>query len=646
MRRSTAAVLAIFAALVLALITGCSGCGRSTAVATLTLAAGAIERDTKSALGKWGPAALHTEFFVGDGVRSGKSSRAVLTLSDSSRLNLDQNTVIRFRDRPSGSKKEHIDLEMGDATLEVGGEPLSLETDVGLAVINAGSRISLKRTEAGVRYEVSVGMARFETAGGATEVGAGQGVSIGIGSATIERYDVGREAVPAPSAAPPAPSHPDAGPPSAPTGGAVAAQIVGNGASVRAPGATAFAHLPAGAGTFAAGTTVRLAAGTSADVDRGGEHATLRGSGDFVVAEAGKSFIQAQGGAMSFSGAAREVTVTVPGGSMTVKIGASADVKVKTDATQIAVTAGSVEVRSAAGTEELLAGEQGTIGAKGTTEVVGRGPGYVDFTTSAGASFAVHDPSPPTAIGFSTGGACPEGAIVELDKGRVRSRGQGVVSILIPAGAHRYDVHCVSGGGIRSEVAAGGSVSILHDGGTARIPRTAPSTLVDTDGRNYTVLYQNILPKISVRWPNAPQASAYSLTHVAPGGKTETQGTSSASYAFVSGALREGIHKLTFDAGGSARSKTTTLDIRFDNAAPTATLTSPSNGGFAPGGSVLVSGIALDGWKISASGKALPLDDQLRFSGEVTAPAGERALAVLFENPHRGVHYYLRRAGH
>jgi hypothetical protein len=59
----------------------------------------------------------------------------------------------------------------------------------------------------------------------------------------------------------------------------------------------------------------------------------------------------------------------------------------------------------------------------------------------------------------------------------------------------------------------------------------------------------------------------------------------------------------------------------------------------------MVSGLALDGWKISAGGKALPLDDQLRFAGEVTAPAGERALAVQFENPHRGVHYYLRRAG-
>jgi ferric-dicitrate binding protein FerR (iron transport regulator) len=643
MRPGAAAMIAILATLALVLTAGCSGCRRSTSVATLVEATGAIERDTKAALGKWGPAALHAEFFVGDGVRSGKSSRAVLMLSDTSRLNLDQDTVIRFRDRPSGSKKEHIDLEMGDATLEVGGEPLSLETDVGVAVINAGSRILLRKTGDGVRYEVSVGLARFESTSGQTEIRAGQGVSIGIGSATIERYNVVKNAPSTSAPVPPAPA-PDAGAMARTPSGTVSTRVVGGSASVRAPGATAFSQLAAGDGRVAAGSTMRLPAGVSADVDQGGQHATLRGSGEFIVAETGKSFIQAAGGAISFSGTAKEVTVTVPGGSMIVRTGASADVHVKADATQVAVTAGAVEVRSATGTDELLAGEQGTIGAKGTTEVVGRGPGYVDFLTSAGASFAVHDPSPPTAIGFSTAAVCPEGAVVELDRGRARSRGQGTVGVLVSPGAHRYDVHCVDASGVRKDVATGGTISVIHDGGTARIPRTAPSTLVDTDGRNYTVLYQNILPKISVRWPNAPQASGYTLAHASPGGKSETLSSASPSYSFASGALREGAHRLTFEGGGG-HSKATTVDIRFDNAAPTATLTSPGNGGFAPGATVMVSGAALDGWKISAGGKVLPLDDQLRFAGEVTAPVNERALAVLFENPHRGVHYYLRRAG-
>ena len=95
---------------------------------------------------------------------------------------------------------------------------------------------------------------------------------------------------------------------------------------------------------------------------------------------------------------------------------------------------------------------------------------------------------------------------------------------------------------------------------------------------------------------------------------------------------------------GAARTKDTRVEIKFDNAAPTATLTSPANGSFAPGAAVTVSGAALEGWKISVGGKDLPLDDQLRFSGAATAPSGQRALAIEFVHPHRGLHYYLRRA--
>jgi hypothetical protein len=154
------------------------------------------------------------------------------------------------------------------------------------------------------------------------------------------------------------------------------------------------------------------------------------------------------------------------------------------------------------------------------------------------------------------------------------------------------------------------------------------------------------LPRISVRWPNPPAASSYTLQVASSGGKSESHSSSAASYSFASGALREGVHRLTFDAGAAGHSKTTTLELRFDNAAPTATLTSPGNG-FAPGSTVTVAGVALDGWTISAGGKELPLDAQLRFSGEVTAPSGEHALAVQFVHPRRGLHYYLRRAaGH
>lgn len=636
---------ALVIALLLALlfVSGCSRCSSAHALAVLAEEHGTIERDTASTVGQWTAAKVKAEFFVGDGVRSGKTSRAVLELSDDSRLALEESTIVRFLERPSGSGTERIDLQMGEATLEVGKEPLSLETDVGLAVIDPGTRLSLRKDGKGIRYEVSVGLARFEDKNGEkTAVGPGQGVIVATSAARVERIETKPEAAPSPSAAP-SPAA-EVSPPQVVTGD-VAAKVTGGGASVRSPGAATFAPVAPGESTIAAGSTLKLAGGTTMDVHRGGEHATLRGAGEFVVAESGRSFIQTRGGGIAFASVSQDIQVAVPGGTIVVKTGSSADVRVDAEAAKVAVATGTAELRGPTGTEQLSAGEEGTLGAQGKAAVAGRGPGYVDFV-AAGGSFAVHDPKPPTAIGFSTGSTCPEGAIVDVGgKGKLRSRGTGVVSVLVPTGAHKYQVFCVTGSSVSNSAAASGTVSVLRDAGTARIPRTAATTLVDTDGRNYTVLYQNILPRISVRWPNPPAGGPYTLTVASPGGKTESHSSGAASWSFASGALREGTHRLTF-ATASARSKTTTLELRFDNAAPTATLTSPPDG-FAPGSTVTVAGAALEGWTISAGGKELPLDGQQRFSGAVTAPSGERALAVQFVNPRRGVHYYLRRAaGH
>jgi hypothetical protein len=118
--------------------------------------------------------------------------------------------------------------------------------------------------------------------------------------------------------------------------------------------------------------------------------------------------------------------------------------------------------------------------------------------------------------------------------------------------------------------------------------------------------------------------------------------TAAPSYSFTAGALGEGDHHFVFEGAG-IRSKSTSVGIRFDNAAPTASISSPADGGFAPGSRVVVSGTALPGWVVSAGGASLDQDAQNRFSGEVTAPA-DFALAIRFAQPKRGVHYYLRRS--
>lgn len=624
-------------------VTACSGCRRSDALAELAEASGTIERDHSRKVGAWEPATIHAQFYVGDGVKSGKKSRAVLDLSDKSELVLEQGTQIRFLDSPPGSGEHRFDLEMGQATVQSGDQPFKLRTSVGVAMIDPGSRVVLEKGDKGMHYEVSVGAARFESSGGTTDVHAGEGIAIGIGAAQVVRDEVKKPEEPHPTAPPDAGALP---PPEAPRGD-VQANVKGAGATVKAPGQAAFVKLKPGATEVQAGSALRLANGTSVEVAQGDRRATLKGAGEFIVGETGKPFVVAQSGSVVLDNEKSVVSVAVRGGTIVADSGASATVHVKGDGTKVSVTAGTVHLNTSAGSEDLRAGQEGSIAPKGDTEVFGRGPGYTDFVARGGDSFAVHDPSPPTAIGFVIGGACASDAVVEL-KGRspTRAAGSGTVSILASPGAHKYEVHCATPSGIDPHAALSGSFSVMRDGGTARLPRTAPATLVDTDGRSYTVLYQSLLPKITVRWPGAPGGSGYTLSVASPGGVHATYSSNTPSYSFASGALHEGLHRLDFQSG-SARSKETSVEIKFDNASPTATITSPANGSFSPGSSVQVSGVALEGWKVFAGGKELPLDGAQRFSGDAVVPGNERALAIEFVNPRRGVHYYLRRsAGH
>ncbi|HEV8549916.1 MAG TPA: hypothetical protein VGQ57_12825 [Polyangiaceae bacterium] len=278
-------------------------------------------------------------------------------------------------------------------------------------------------------------------------------------------------------------------------------------------------------------------------------------------------------------------------------------------------------------------------GGAGNDAARPRGPESVDFLTGAGDSFVVHDPKPPTAIAF-TQNRCPTGAVLTLQaRGHAReTAGDARVSALFPAGSTHYTITCAEGGA----PVASGVVSVQADAGSRQLARTAPSTQLDADGRSYTVLYQSLLPRISVRWPNAPEASSYALSvRSSSGARSFTSG--SPGYAFPAGALGEGDHTLTFEAAGR-RSRPTQVLVRFDNAAPTASIVSPAEGSFAAGSSVLVAGSALPGWTVSVAGKELVQDPQNRFSEEVSAPSGQRALLIRFSHPSRGLHYYLKRS--
>jgi hypothetical protein len=261
----------------------------------------------------------------------------------------------------------------------------------------------------------------------------------------------------------------------------------------------------------------------------------------------------------------------------------------------------------------------------------GDGVAFADLVVTAGESFVVHDEAPPTAVGFRFERACPEGARLEI--GSKWTEGEHQVALVLGIGRHEYTLSCLN----RPEmVVRRGELRILRDSGTRQLPTFTPTAQVTADGRTYTVLYQARLPSVTIAWPTAPAASAYTLT--VDGTVLRTKAP---SHTFPSGALAAGKHTATFAANTSpARaSRPTTIVIKVDAQAPTGRVAEP-NTGFSAGGTVPVAGQALPGWTVSVAGAAVEKDAAGRFATKVPVNG---PLAIAFSHPTHGMHYYLRR---
>ncbi len=260
---------------------------------------------------------------------------------------------------------------------------------------------------------------------------------------------------------------------------------------------------------------------------------------------------------------------------------------------------------------------------------VGDGVGSAELVVAAGDTFVVHDPRPPTAIGFRTAGVCDGPARVKA--GALQTEAAGQANLSLPPGQHLYEVRCLDKPDV---VAAKGSVRVLRDAGTRKLPTFAPTANVTTDGRRYTVMYQHRLPKVTVSWPTAPKAESYSL--VIDGRTIQTK---SPSYTFSS--LRRGSHTVVFGAQTTParKSRTTTVEVVYDVQAPAARVADPPIG-FEPGEEVNISGQALPGWDVSVAGQEVDVDAERNFSVKTD---GRETIPIAFSHPTRGTHYYIRR---
>lgn len=636
MMRHVGDIATLVGCLLAALIFGACDCGGDSRLATLVERSGDVQRDTASNQEQWSTAAVGSDFGLGDGVWLQGEGRAVLELQGGQRLAMRPDSILRFGG--GGEKEPQFAMVAGEALLSVFGEPFTLRTEFGTARIEANSRIRLTRQGDQELYAVELGSARFTGGGG------GEGIMAMVGNAVLMAPD-GPTVV-----TPKAPEASGSGASEGEVSLPYEIAIETEGGKVRRPDSREFEALQPGTHNVEVGTVLRLPAKASATVRRGEETVVATGAGDFELIGKTGAQLKAEGGRLHVTAQSKPVQVDVPGGRILVDVvegGSDAQVRFDETGALVAVTRG--QARLDYGSEEIVLqeGMTGTVPNAAVQaerdEVLGeQGPERADFQVRAGETFVLHTPSVPVVVGILAPSKCKEGAVVKMARSQ-RVRGQRQVNVTIGHGRVPYGVYCIEGGHLGRKRVASGAMTTITDAGTRQLPKAPPDAMVDTDGLRYTVIYQNQPPKISVRWPKAPAATAYVL-HVSGPRTDERIKTKEPRKDFGSGALRDGVHQVVFETSTGKRSPRTTLDIRFDNVASTASVSAPQEKGFHVGDKVSVAGVALPGWKVAVEGGTLEFDRQRRFTGEVKTSESRPNVAIRLSHARRGVHYYLRRA--
>ncbi len=645
--RSFASFAAIAIAFVLVafsplLVAGCRSCSRSQHLAEVTQPRGDVTRDTADALRDWKPAAEGAKLSLGDGVKTGAGSGALVRLASGGAISVASETVLRFAAGDAGRAK--LAIEAGEASIEASDQALALETTIGLAHIEAGGRLRLQADGGTTRLLVTIGSARIDTEDGPVTLAPGKEFEVSFGGAIVEREVPDAAATGPADSGGPAPKALDSadGGSDAQAAGVIALDVRGAGVRLQREGAKTWHALSVGASPAAAGDTLDVPKGASVDVRRGTQAGRLVGQGRFVLGppEEG-ALVRALSGRVEIEGSGEDVVLQVPGGSIVARSdGGQTRVasEITSRETVVTVRQGQGVVRGNGTPETVRTGESATLSPKGAVAVSGRGPSRADFSMPAGESIVVRDPKPPLALGFDFSSVCKGGAVVS--RGRTTSRGDTRAVLLLSTGRHDYAVRCIGPDGVEDKPSASGVVTVIADAARAELPRLPPATVVDADGRKYTVLYQNLLPSVIARWQDAPAAKGYVL-HL----DAQRLPSDAARQSLAAGTVSEGTHTLWFETDdGAKRSPETTLAIKFDNAAPAASVREPADGSFKPGDTVKVAGVAVEGWSVAVNGEPVALDEQKRFSTTATVPSSEDAIVLRLSHPRRGIVYYVRHA--
>lgn len=571
-------------------------------VAKLQQEDGTVER-MASANAAWRPARVGDGFILGSAVRTGDNSHAQLRVGKNGKLDVKPNAIVTFTHNQQHARDD-VRVETGTVELEAGDDLVGL----GDAVLDPHGKATVQKGPAGTTIVVTFGRALLED----NVIAAGQSITIGPAGALANRPDAG-----------------------------VAAKI---GFSVEITGKAAKMKTGAGESELAVGahdvdpgTGIITTDGSVAAISGNGARGETAGAAQLSVGE-GTSLVKLSAGMLAIEAKDADAIATVPGGRVTTPKGGAATATVdSTGATTIDAQRGDTTVETAKGTEKIAAGESLTITAKGEVERAAPPPKRTVAMMAAGESPTIHDSGAPTPVRVSFAG-CTGPGTVEVAKDRAfkrvvaRSSGDGAANVLVPAGSFSYRVRCPGKG-------ATGTIRVVKDSGKTPLPKVAAKTTVEMDGREYSILYQNLLPEVTLSWRTAPKKASYTFVIKPQSGAEKRFDSTTAKVTLQAGDLHEGNYTVWCEPAGGAKSEQGKINIDFDNAAPSASIDDVGD----VDGKLHVKGTVIDGSTVSVGGAAVALDRHRRFETDLTPTEGEDGVAVRIANTNAGIHYYVMR---
>jgi hypothetical protein len=594
----------------LAIVLALASCKKSAdpVVARLVELTAQVER-MPAAEAAWQPARVGDGFVIGSAVRTGAASAAKLRVGKRGKLEVEASSIVYFTRTP-GAERSDLRVEAGIAELETGDERIGL----GKAVLEPNTRVRIETRPEGTSLIVTVGRAMLDD----TVIAAGEQLTLG---------PVGR----LPEAA-----RADAGV-AAGREGMVAVVVRDKPARVTTSAGTS--ELAVGEHSLEPGTQINVPTGAHVEVSRGGGRAVTSGPAELRLGD--ETLVDVTSGAITLHGETADAIASVPGGSVTAKSGASTALAVGGKETAIDAQRATTGIASGRGTQSLSAGQSAVLTRTGEIVLAAPPPARTVVTIAAGESPTLHDRQAPTPVRVAFDQICPAGGSVEVAKDRAfkkivaRSGGVGGANVLVPAGSFQYRVRCAGARG------ASGTLRLAKDAGRTPLPKAAARTAVDIDGRDYTILYQNLLPELTLAWKTAPRAARYTFVINTGRGADRRIDSPRPTLKLAAGELREGSYNVWVEPMLGRRSEASQLVIEFDNAAQSASIDTVET----TADKLRIKGTVIEGSTVSVNNAPVELDRHRRFTTELAPPQDGDGVGVRIVHPKAGIHYYVLRTG-